>query len=111
MTTLRCRESFTAWVNGEPRVVPAGRLVDSKDEVVKGREALFDKADDFVEKWGRSDRVEMPKPESRVESATAAPGERRSVGRPRVESKPDPEEKPEVKPAGARATGKKDGEV
>jgi hypothetical protein len=112
MTTLRCKEAFMAWVNGEPRTIPAGFLVDSRDSVVKGREALFDKVEEYVEKWGRPDRVEMPKTESRVEEATAAPGERRSLGRPRVEAKPDdkPESKPESKPS-PRAAAKKDGEV
>lgn len=58
MPTLRALVSFHA----NDRFVPAGEEVDSKDAVVKGREALF---------------------EATVEQATAAPGEKRSVTRPR----------------------------
>ena len=103
MSTLRCKEAFVAWVDGEPRTIPAGFLVDSKDAVVKGRESLFDQVDQFVERWGRPDRVEMPV----VERATAAPGEKREVA-----PKPSPEPVEKKTPVVSRSPrGKQDGEV
>jgi hypothetical protein len=69
----RCRESFTVWTKGSPRVVAAGDLVDAGDPVVKGREHLFEDVDAF-----------MASRSARAEQATAAPGERREVSTPRA---------------------------
>lgn len=71
MATLRCREPFAADMDGVQRVVPAGTLLDSSDPIVKGRENLFEPVDTF-----------MARQSPDVEQATAAPGEKRSVGRP-----------------------------
>lgn len=66
MAELRARESFFAFVKGISRQIRAGELVKNNDPVVKGREALF------------TDASESP-----VEQATAAPGEKRTVARPK----------------------------
>lgn len=58
---LRATQTFFVGQRG----VRVGDLVDPKDPIVKGREALFEQAD-------------AP---TRVESASAAPGEKRAVKR------------------------------
>ena len=57
MAVVRARQ--TVWVSSQ-RIIHEGYLFDSKDPVVKGREALFE------------DAVQV------VEQATAAPGEKRT---------------------------------
>ncbi|MFD3532042.1 hypothetical protein [Streptomyces sp. NPDC058664] len=73
MAIKRAKSSFVAYIDGAPRLVNAGDLIDDSDPVVTGREALFGSIEDHVAGMGRS-----------VEQATAGPGERRSVGRPPV---------------------------
>lgn len=68
MALLTVTESFADFSSGRPEVYNPGRLVDENDPVVKGRERHFEAAD------AAAARV-------RVESATAAPGERRSRSR------------------------------
>lgn len=63
--TLICNQSFATTENGRPRVVRKGTAVIANDPVVKGREKLFDTAEDAVR--------------SPVEQATAAPGEKRAA--------------------------------
>lgn len=70
MATLRCKEPFSCDVDGVPRTVPAGTLLDSDDPIVKGREKLFEPVDAFMERRA-----------PRVEQATAEPGEKRSLSR------------------------------
>lgn len=65
MTALRARTTFVAGVNGRKVRVQQGDIRDSSDPVVKGRERLFED------------------PAALVEQATAAPGERRTVRRPK----------------------------
>lgn len=79
MSLIRCREPFSADVDGVPRTVAAGALVDESDPIVKGREALFETVDDYA---ARTNRVRP------VEAATAEPGEKRSV-EPKPERKAD----------------------
>jgi hypothetical protein len=67
----RCRQPFTVWNNGAPRVVAGGDLVDDNDPVIKGREHLFEDVATYM-----ADR------RTRVEQTTAEPGERRSLSRP-----------------------------
>ena len=62
--TLRAKEAF--WVGN--RKVARGQLVNEADPVVHGREHLFE---------------DTATPPPIVEQATAAPGERRNVRRPR----------------------------
>ncbi|MEU0393815.1 hypothetical protein ABZ208_13730 [Streptomyces sp. NPDC006208] len=89
MAIKRCKASFAVVMNGAPRVITAGQLVDSDDPVIKGREASFEDVETYM-----SDRA------ARVEQATAEPGEKRSVSPPAAKktaakktsaSKPDPE--------------------
>lgn len=68
MATLRCKDAFATKINGAPRVVAAGELVDADDPVVRGREVFFEPLDTFMSRRGRQ-----------VEQATAAPGEARTV--------------------------------
>lgn len=75
MAILRCKEPFSADVDGVPRTVTAGQIVDSKDRVVKGREHLFEPIEDYASRQA-----------GRVEAATAAPGEKRSVPTKRAAS-------------------------
>ncbi|MFC8277191.1 hypothetical protein ACFUJR_32605 [Streptomyces sp. NPDC057271] len=72
MAIKRCKASFAVSVNGVPRMVTVGQLLDASDPVIKGREALFEDAETYVS--GRAPKVEQ---------ATSEPGERRSVLPPR----------------------------
>lgn len=71
MAIKRVKEPFAARVGGVPRNYTTGQLLDEADPVVKGREHLFEDVETHVE--GRREPVEQ---------ATAAPGEKRAVGRP-----------------------------
>lgn len=66
----RCKAAFAASVGGVPRVMRPGTLVQDDDPVIKGREHLFEDVDAFVQQ------------RTRVESATAEPGARRSLTKP-----------------------------
>lgn len=99
MSIMRCKTSFMTNVNGSRRMIRQGDLFSSDDPVVKGREALFDAVEDVVAK-------RTPKSESVVERATAEPGERRSVGRPRKPEGLTPENAPKTV-AAAKAAGVK----
>lgn len=68
----RCTAPFAVMVNGVPRVITGGQIVADDDPAVKGHETSFE---DVGVAAARSSRA--------VEQATAAPGEKRSVGRPR----------------------------
>lgn len=68
MEILRCKEPFAADIDGVPRVITAGQLLDSSDPVIKGRERFFEAVDAHMARRSRE-----------VEQATAAPGEKRSV--------------------------------
>lgn len=82
MAVLRVREAFACHYRGVDEVFPPGRLVDSGDPVVKGREHLFESVEVAASRESRAPLGGV------VESATAAPGEKRSVA---------------VKPEGKRA--------
>lgn len=68
MAIMRVREPFVAVVGGVPRAYTAGQLIEDTDPVFKGRERLFEDVASGVRG---------------VEQATAAPGEKRNVRRPR----------------------------
>lgn len=70
MATLRVKESFSLMSDPSGRVYCAGDLVDSSDPVTKKREHLFEPAFDEADRRAKS---------GSVETATAAPGEKRSV--------------------------------
>jgi len=75
---VRAKAGFVvALKNGANVSVGAGTVWDSTDQVVKGREDLFEPVDTWA---------------SRVERTTAAPGEKRVVTKPAVK-------KPSVKKA------------
>lgn len=79
MGVLRAREGFSYDNGGVPVVLRAGRLVDEDDPAVKGREHLFEPAEDVV---SRTSGVAAA-----VETTTAIPGERRTIqrgARPRI---------------------------
>ncbi|AMS03166.1 head-tail connector protein [Gordonia phage Herod] len=101
MTVLRAREAFACSdAHGTPRVVRPGDLFDSTDPLVTGRETLFEPVEVATQ---RSEAVVAGG--SSVESATAAPGEKRSVS-PKVTT-PEPKTAaatPEPKPAATRPT-------
>lgn len=116
MSTLRAKESFTGYVNGQAIPVSAGELFDSGHAVVGGREKLFEKVEDYVLDPGRRrtsvSKDDKPKPsEVLMERATAEPGERRSVS-PKP-SQDDDKPAPRRTPAKATPSSgeKKDGEV
>ncbi|WP_435643366.1 hypothetical protein ACR9VJ_18130 [Streptomyces sp. H49] len=69
---LRCKQSLSAYVDGRPRVVRAGALVQDDDPIVKNREHLFEPVDAYLAKQSPVG----------VEEATAAPGEKRSRSAP-----------------------------
>lgn len=71
MAIKRSRASFAAVVDGVPQVIPVGYLVEDGHELLKGREELFEPVE-----------AHMSRREQRPEQATAAPGEKRAVGRP-----------------------------
>lgn len=80
MSVLRVRESFAVSVGGTPRVYNPGDLVDADDPVVKGRQVYFEAPEASIAR------------RSKVESATAEPGEQRAVA-------PKPVKKPAAKAA------------
>lgn len=106
MAIKRCKSSFAVHVGGSPRVVVAGTLVDADDPIVRGHEALFEDVETYM-----SDKADRA---ARVEQATAAPGERRSVlpaaaAKKAAAKKPErPEPKKDAPPAGG-APGKGEG--
>lgn len=126
MSTLRAKESFTAYVGngsaGQALHIAAGELYDSGHVVVAGREKLFESVEDHVADPGRKktsvSRGDEKKPSHvLMERASAEPGERRSV-----DTKTGVQDKPKAAPAAARRSpvkvddsdlpkGKKDGEV
>ncbi len=68
MGVKRCKESFAIFVNGAPRMLTAGSLVDDADQVVADYPNNFEDVETYV-----SDRST-----SQVEQATAEPGEKRN---------------------------------
>lgn len=72
MAILRVKEPFSVDVDGSPRVFTAGQLVDSTNPAVKGREHLFETIDEWMGQQPGAGGVEQ---------ATAAPGEKRSLGK------------------------------
>jgi hypothetical protein len=80
MAVLRVKEPFSVDIKGAAFVFSAGQLVDSSHPAVKGREHLFETVDQWM---GRQDVG------SRVEQATATPGEKRSVSTKKAAPKHD----------------------
>ncbi|MYU24757.1 hypothetical protein [Streptomyces sp. SID8352] len=76
---LRCKKSFSAYVNGAPRVVKTGQLVPDDDPIVKGRETSFESVD-----------AHLAARRPRVEQATADPGQPRDLTPPAPPADPGP---------------------
>lgn len=76
----RCKTPFAVDVNGMTRVVPAGELVSTDDPVYSpARAEYFEDIAVHVEaQAGQRARAAG----GTIEAATAAPGEKRAVGRP-----------------------------
>lgn len=80
MSIKRCKESFSVWVDGAPRVVTAGQLIDENDPLYSTHAHLFEAVETYV-----SDR----RPAG-VEDASAAPGALRTVTAPQEAGPFDP---------------------
>ena len=71
MAIKRSTVSFAAIVDGVPKVIPVGHLVEDGDPLLNGRTHLFEPVEAHVSR------------QRGVEEATATPGEKRNVRRPR----------------------------
>ncbi|MFF5795799.1 hypothetical protein [Streptomyces albogriseolus] len=76
MAIKRAIAPFTAYIDGMPRVVRAGDLVEDTDPVMQGRTHLFETAEEHVAQR----QPQQPRPQ--VETATAEPGEQRNLTPP-----------------------------
>ncbi|WPP30037.1 hypothetical protein [Streptomyces sp. CL7] len=74
MAIKRAIAPFTAYIDGMPRVVRAGDLVEETDPVMQGRTHLFETVEDHV--------AQRQPQRPQVETATAEPGERRDLTPP-----------------------------
>jgi hypothetical protein len=72
MALLRCTEAFSVWQGGIPRVLRPGDVVEDSDSCVEGRERYFEPIE-----------VQVERDRTRLEAATAAPGEKRTRTAPR----------------------------
>lgn len=72
---LRVKEGFSFDHRGVPVTLRAGELIEDDNPWVKGREACFEPAENSAV------RV-LPTAGTAVETATAAPAERRSLSKP-----------------------------
>lgn len=87
MGIYRCLQAvaFDRPDGGGGSVITPDQVVSSDDPMFDGRQDLFENTDLFEPFPDFGDRQTAPAEtrQSTVESATAAPGEKRSVGRPR----------------------------
>ena len=72
MGVKRCKDAFAVFVNGAPRMLSAGSLVDDADQIVADYPANFEDVETFVSSRSTAS----------VEQATAEPGEKRSFRKP-----------------------------
>lgn len=91
--TYRCLGGIAVYVDGRPRVIPGGALVADDDPILKTHRAQFEPVETYTARVAAA----ASSPASAVETATAAPGEARTV----VPPKPKPQ-------ATAPTTGKSD---
>ncbi|MBQ1096334.1 hypothetical protein KBY55_09580 [Streptomyces sp. b94] len=80
---LRCTKSLAVYVNGSPRVVQAGQLVQDDDPILQGRATCFESVD-----------AHLAARRPRVEQATADPGQPRDLTPPTPVTKDDGNSKP-----------------
>lgn len=71
MAIKRAIQPFTAYIDGMPRVIRAGDLVEDTDPVMQGRTHLFETVEDHV--------AQRQPQQPQVETATAEPGEQRNL--------------------------------
>ena len=82
MAIKRCKAPFSANVDGVPRAVAEGELIQEGDPVLKGREHLFEDVDTFMsDRPGRGVEDAVADPLSGIEDASADPGRRRAARR------------------------------
>ncbi|MGD9693921.1 MAG: hypothetical protein AB7G17_14375 [Phycisphaerales bacterium] len=98
-TLLRVRESFAYMVGNYPDVLRTGDVVSSDHPAVKGRADKFEPVttDNALL---RDPNAALVQASGVIEQATSAPGERRSVSRPRkrVAKKAAPKKAVDVSP-------------
>ena len=76
--TYRCTGGFAFYEDGTPRVYGGGVLVADSDPILTTHGAHFERAEDFTDR-----RAALPRSAgAAVETATAAPGERRMTSKP-----------------------------
>lgn len=78
MAIKRCTKPFTAWANGVPTVYNADKLFDTTDPAYKGLSA--EQQREFFEDVELTTQRRM---DAQAETATAAPGERRTRSKSR----------------------------
>lgn len=88
MSIFRVKAPFAVDQGGIQRVLRAGDLVDDADPAFKGREAFFEPVE-----------VEVARAASRIEQASAAPGEKRNVSRRRAAKSAPAAKRAAAKPA------------
>lgn len=76
MSIMRCKSTFFAVLKGQERRVRTGELLSSDDPVVKQHAPYFESVEEHL-----ANKAAMAEPV--VERATAEPGEKRALGRPR----------------------------
>lgn len=96
MAIKRCKHPFVAYLNGRPRVLHVGDLVDEDDPVMRGRTHMFEDVEATV----------PHRAEPAVEQATAEPGERRSVTRPPAKKTAAPAKKTAAAAGAKKAAAK-----
>jgi hypothetical protein len=78
----RCKAPFSANVDGVPRAVAEGELIQEGDPILKGREHLFEDVQTFMsDRSGRRVEDATADPAGGVEDASAEPGRRRATRR------------------------------
>lgn len=77
-TVYICVKPFATTVAGVRRVFGAGKLILEDDPIRPATRGNFEEISEYVERTNR-----RPHRRGQVEQATAAPGEKRRVGRPR----------------------------
>ena len=72
--TYRCTGGFAVYVDGQPQMYPGGALVDDDDPILKRNPAAFERVETYTAR-----RSAVPQSVTATETATAAPGEARTV--------------------------------
>jgi hypothetical protein len=81
MAYKRAKESFAFSTPNGMATITAGQLVDTDTFDISGKESLFEDVETYVARQEESKKQQAVSAKS-VESATAAPGEKRTVSTP-----------------------------